>query len=117
VTLEFDAALAEFLEAATDGRRDRGRTDARAVPEDRDGESPHQRLSLETRRFVDARLKKDPSHSPKPGGPRGWEPIHYICYTSMAHDSPVRSAGLAAIARRSHRTRRRSEHPVSVAAS
>jgi len=36
----------------------------------------------------------------RPGGPRGWEPIYYVCYTSLAHDSPTRAAGLAAIARR-----------------
>jgi len=99
VTLEFDAALAEFLESS-DGRPPRpGRTDARAVPEDRDGESPHSacpwRLGVRGRA-----AQEDPSLATKPGGPRGWEPIHYICYTSMAHDSPVRSAGLAAIARR-----------------
>jgi len=99
VTLEFDAALAEFLEAATDGRRDRAERMLALYPRIATA-NLHTALVLGDSAFVDARLEKDPSLATKPGGPRGWEPIHYICYTSMAHDSPVRSAGLAAIARR-----------------
>jgi len=99
LTLEFDAALNEFLEAATDGRRDRAERMLALYPRIATA-NLHTALVLGDSAFVDARLKKDPSLATKPGGPRGWEPIHYICYTSMAHNSPVRSAGLAAIARR-----------------
>src|SRR6185503_16489007 len=42
----------------------------------------------------DARLAKDPTLANKEGGPRGWLPIHHICYTSLGSD------GLAGIARR-----------------
>ena len=99
VTLEFDAALAEFLEAATDGRRERAER-MLALYAKITTANFHTALVLGDSGSVDARLKKDPSLATKPGGPRGWEPIHYVCYTAMAHDSPVRSAGLAAIARR-----------------
>ena len=99
VTLEFDAALAEFLEAATDGRRDRAERMLTLYPKIATA-NLHTALVLGDANAVDARLERDPSLATKPGGQRGWEPIHYVCYTSMAHDSPQRSAGLAAIARR-----------------
>ncbi|HEY3222097.1 MAG TPA: ankyrin repeat domain-containing protein [Gemmatimonadales bacterium] len=99
VTLAFDAALAEFLEAATDGRRDRAERMLALYPKITTANF-HTALVLGDSGFVDARLEKDPSLATKPGGPRGWEPIHYVCYTSMTHDSAVRAAGLATIARR-----------------
>src|SRR5207247_1595271 len=99
VTLEFDAALAEFFEAATDGRRDRAERMLALYPRIANANF-HTMLVLGDASGVDARLEKDPSLATKPGGPRGWEPIHYVCYTSMAHDSPARATGLAAIARR-----------------
>src|SRR5690606_37998123 len=34
------------------------------------------------------------------GGPRGWEPLHYVCYTSITARSETREAGLIEIARR-----------------
>jgi len=99
VTLEFDAGLAEFLQAATDGRRDRAERMLELYPKVANANF-HTALILGDAAAVDARLEKDASLATKPGGPRGWEPIHYICYTAMAQDSPVRSAGLAAVARR-----------------
>ncbi len=99
LTLEFDAALAEFFEAATDGRRDRAERMLGLYPRIANA-NLHTALILGDAPAVDARLEKDPSLATKPGGPRGWEPIHYVCYTTMAHDSPARREGLAAIARR-----------------
>ncbi len=99
LTLEFDAALAEFFEAATDGRRDRAERMLGLYPRIASANF-HTALILGDAPAVDARLEKDPSLATKPGGPRGWEPIHYVCYTTMAHDSPARREGLAAIARR-----------------
>ena len=99
LTLEFDAALGEFLEAATDGRRDRADRMLTLYPTIATA-NLHAALVLGDANIVNARLERDPSLAMKPGGPRGWEPIHYVCYTAMAHDSPVRGAGLAAIARR-----------------
>src|SRR4029077_3102025 len=34
------------------------------------------------------------------GGQRGWEPLHYVCHTSLHRDHPARAEGLVAIARR-----------------
>src|SRR5881398_1172366 len=101
VTLEFDAAVNEFLEAATDGR---GRSAERilALHPGIGHANLYTALVLGDAPRVEARLQQDPSLATKPGGPRGWEPIHYVCYTAMAHDSPLpgRAVGLAAIARR-----------------
>src|SRR5947207_2263246 len=99
VTLEFDAAVDAFLEAATDERRDRAERILALHPKIA-GANFYASLVLGDADAVRARLERDPSLATKTGGPRGWEPIHYVCYTSMAHDSPERAAGLAAIARR-----------------
>jgi ankyrin repeat protein len=99
LTLEFDAALREFLEAATDGRRDRAERILVLHPKIATA-NLHTALVLGDADALSARLERDPSLATKSGGPRGWEPIHYVCYTSMAHDSPLRATGLAAIARR-----------------
>ena len=99
VTLEFEAAVDAFLEAATDERSDRAER-ILALHAAIAQANLHTALVLGDAAGVDARLDKDPSLALRAGGPRGWEPIHYVCYTVMAHDSPRRSAGLAAIARR-----------------
>ena len=99
VTLEFDAAVVAFLEAATDERSDRAERILALHPKIAMA-NLHTALVLGDANAVNARLERDPSLATKPGGPRGWEPIHYVCYTCMSHDSPVRAAGLAAIARR-----------------
>ena len=93
-TLEFDAAVTEFLEAATDGRRDRAERILALHPKIRTA-NLHTALVLGDARAVDARLAKDPSLATTAGGPRGWLPIHYICYTSVGS-----GPGLADIARR-----------------
>jgi len=101
LTLDFDAAVVQFLEAATDGR---GRSAERilALHPGIGHANLYTALVLGDAPRVEARLQQDPSLATKPGGPRGWEPIHYVCYTAMAHDSPLpgRAVGLAAIARR-----------------
>src|SRR5213593_4023716 len=101
VTLEFDAAVDAFLEAATDERRDRADRILALHPGIAKA-NLYTALVLGDAQAVNARLERDPSLATNPGGPRGWEPIHYVCYTSMAHDSPLpgRAVGLAAIARR-----------------
>src|SRR5213083_1576196 len=93
-TLEFDAAVTEFLEAATDGRRDRAERILALHPKIR-AANVYTALVLGDAGAVDARLTKDPSLATTPGGPRGWLPIHYICYTAVGSGD-----GLADIARR-----------------
>jgi ankyrin repeat protein len=93
LTLEFDAAIDQFLEAATDGRPDRAERILALDPKTRTANF-YTALVLGDAGAVDARLTKDPSLATTAGGPRGWLPIHYICYTSVG------SSGLADIARR-----------------
>src|SRR5205823_4926409 len=92
-TLEFAAAIREFLEAATDDRRDRAQRILALHPKIATANF-YTALVLGDAAAVDARLTKDPSLATTAGGPRGWLPIHYICYTSVG------SSGLADIARR-----------------
>src|SRR5438874_1430482 len=99
VTLEFDAAVNEFLEAATDGRGDRAGRILALHPKIA-AANLHTAIVLGDADAVQARLERDPSLAGKTGGPRDWQPIHYVCYTALAHDSPTRAEGLAAIARR-----------------
>ena len=99
VTLEFDAAVNEFLEAATDGRGDRAERILALHPKIA-AANLHTALVLGDADAVRARLERDPALATKTGGPRDWQPIHYVCYTALAHDSPPRAEGLAVIARR-----------------
>ena len=98
LTLEFDAAVDAFVEAATDERSDRAQR-ILALHSGIAKANLHTALVLGDAKAVDARLERDPSLATKAGGPRGWEPIHYVCYTVMAHDAPTRAEGLAVIAR------------------
>ena len=99
LTLEFGAATDGFIEAATDGRADRAErllalypTIARA--------NVYAALVLGDRDTVERRLAERPGLATERGGPRGWEPLHYVCYTSVGARSGSREAGLVAIARR-----------------
>src|SRR5262249_7041147 len=49
---------------------------------------------------VETRLVEDPALATTRGGPRQWEPLHYLCYTAGGARSTAREAGLVAIARR-----------------
>jgi len=99
VTLEFNAAVDAFIEAATDERRDRAERILTVHPGIAKA-SLYTALVLGDAGGVEARLAQDPSLARQAGGVRGWEPIHYVCYTSMAHESPARAQGLAVIAER-----------------
>lgn len=92
-TLEFDAAVTEFVKAATDERRARAERILALHPKIRTA-SFHTALVLGDADAVNARLTKDPSLATTTGGPRGWLPIHYLCHTVVG------SEGLAGIARR-----------------
>src|SRR4029079_172837 len=81
LTLEFGAAVDQFVEAATSGRADRAErllemqhAVARAIF--------HTELLLGDVAGVAARLARDGDLATAIGGPRGWQPLHYVCYTS-----------------------------------
>ena len=48
---------------------------------------------------VEARLREDPEAALAAGGVQNWEPLLYVCHTSLHHDSKERADGLVAIAR------------------
>ena len=49
---------------------------------------------------VDDRLRSHPELATQPGGPQNWEPLLYVCHTSMHKGDPARMEGLVTIARR-----------------
>jgi ankyrin repeat protein len=99
LTLEFAAAIAPFVEAATDGRTDRAERLLAQHPGIVRADF-HAALVAGDAEMVERRLAEDPRHAIARGGPRGWEPLHYVCYSSIGARGEAREAGLVAIARR-----------------
>jgi ankyrin repeat protein len=97
--LEFGAAADSFIEAATDGRADRAER-LLALHPGIARANFHAALVVGDAETVERRLAEDPRRSLERGGPRGWEPLHYVCYTSIGARSESREVGLVAIARR-----------------
>jgi ankyrin repeat protein len=98
LSLEFNAAADAFIEAATDGRADR----AERLLERHPGivrANFHAALVAGDADTVERRLAENPPRALERGGPRGWAPLHYVCYASIGARSESREAGLVAIAR------------------
>jgi ankyrin repeat protein len=98
VTLEFGVACDEFVQAATDGRRDRAER-LLALHPGIARANIYTALVLGDVEYVAARLARDSSLATAAGGVRKWAPLHYVCYTSLARDSAERERGLVAAAR------------------
>lgn len=98
-TLTLDDAIAQLVEAATDGRPDRA---ARllALHPAMPAADFYAALVVCDETAVDTWLAKRPALATTAGGPRGWEPLHYVCHTAMARGDDARAAHAAAIARR-----------------
>jgi ankyrin repeat protein len=99
LTLAFDAALEQFLEAATDGRGDRAERLLELHPSIA-AANLYTALLLGDATGVNAYLTDRPELALTAGGPRGWQPLHYVCYTSVGARTEAREQGLVAIARR-----------------
>lgn len=99
LTLQFGDAVREFIEAATDGRQDRADRLLRLHPGVA-GANFHVALVMGDAEHAIAALAKNPALARQAGGPRGWEPLHYVCHTSLHHGSTADPAGLVAIAGR-----------------
>jgi ankyrin repeat protein len=99
VTLEFGAAVISFIEAATDDRADRAER-LLALHPGTARATFHAALVVGEADMVERRLAEDPRQALERGGPRGWEPLHYVCHTSIGARTETREAGLVAIARR-----------------
>lgn len=98
LTLQFGDAVREFVAAATDGRKDRADRLLRLHPGIA-GANFHVALVMGDAERAIEWLASNPALARKPGGPRGWEPLLYVCHTSLGHHS-TRPEGLVAIARR-----------------
>jgi ankyrin repeat protein len=99
VTLELGAAVDAFVEAATDGRPERAERLLALHPGVAHA-TLHTALVLGDAAAAERRLAERPELATEPGGPRGWEPLHYVCHTSVAFGSATRSEGLVSIAKR-----------------
>jgi len=99
LTLEFAAAVDQFIEAATDGRADRAERLLALHPAIAHANF-HSALLVGDAPAVEARLADHPELATAPGGPRMWQPLHYVCYTSVGARSGTREEGLVTIARR-----------------
>jgi ankyrin repeat protein len=99
LTFEFSTALEQFIEAAT-GRRGERAARLFALHPGIAGANFYTALLLGDATAVDVRLAAEPSLATAPGGPRGWEPLHYVCHSTVAGAVPSREGGLVAISRR-----------------
>lgn len=99
LTLQLGDAVREFIEAATDGRKDRADRLLRLHP-GIVGANFHVALVMGDAERANAWLAKRPSLAHERNGPRGWEPLLYVCHTSLRHGSATEPGGLIAIARR-----------------
>lgn len=97
-TLDSDSAVREFIEAATDGRADRAARLLRLHPGIREA-GFHAALVLGDSRRAAQWLSENPQLAREPGGPRGWQPLLYVCHDSLSHDSVMDPGGLVDIAR------------------
>jgi ankyrin repeat protein len=99
LTFEFATAVDQFTEAATGGRRERAERLLKLHPAIA-GADFYSALLLGDAAAIDVRLAEEPALATAQGGPRGWEPLHYVCHSAVGGASPSREAGLVAIARR-----------------
>ena len=98
-TLTLDAAIDEFVRAASDGAAGRARRLLALHPGIATA-TLQAALVLGDAAAVEARLRDRPELATTPGGPQQWEPLLYVCHTCLHRDEPQRMDGLLTIARR-----------------
>ncbi|MEO8335168.1 MAG: ankyrin repeat domain-containing protein [bacterium] len=98
LTLGFDDAVREFIEAATDGRTSRAERLLALQPRIASA-SVYSALVLGDSVAVESHMATHPEFVRERGGPRHWEPIHYVCHTSLGATSATSATGVVAIAR------------------
>ena len=99
LALGLDAAVDQFIEAATEVRRDRAQRLLELHPGIANA-SFHAALVLGDLARVEARLARHPSLVTEQGGPREWPSLLYVCHTGLGFGTPGRAEGLVAVARR-----------------
>jgi len=98
-TMSFDAAVDEFIRCATGGAT--GRAERLLALHPRIASATlHTALVVGDAVAVENRLRDHPELVDRPAGPQNWEPLLYVCHTSLHKSVPARLDGLVAIARR-----------------
>ncbi len=98
LTLDFDGAVREFIEAATDGRASRAERLLTRQPRIASA-SVYSALVLGDSVAVESYVATHPEFVRERGGPRNWEPLHYVCHTSLGATTAARANGIVAVAR------------------
>jgi len=97
-SLDFTAAIDEFLRCATGGASARALRLLARFPAIAHA-NPYCELVLGDAEAAGERLRRHPEAATQAGGMQNWEPLLYVCHTSLHQDAPERAAGLVAIAR------------------
>lgn len=95
-TLEFGAAIDQFIEASSDDRPDRAER-LLALHPGIARANFYAALVVGDVETVERHVGESAPRAIERGGPRGWQPLHYVCYTSIGARSQSREAGLVAI--------------------
>jgi ankyrin repeat protein len=98
LTLEFDAAVDRFVEAATEVQPERAERLLQLHPRIATANFFTALLLGDTPR-VTSRLSDDATAAKVPGGARNWEPLLYLCHTSLAFGPDSRADGVVECAR------------------
>lgn len=99
LTLDFASAVDQFVDAATEVRPERAERLLRLHPNIARANF-HTALLLGEVDRVESHLRARPALASEPGGTRGWQPLHYLCHTSLKFGPDGREGRLADIARR-----------------
>ncbi len=97
-TLTFDAAVEEFVRCATGGAADRAERLLALYPAIATA-TLETALVLGDAAAFDGHVRARPIRTTEPIGVRRWQPLLYVCHTCLHRHTPVRAAGLVAIAR------------------
>ena len=117
LTLDFDAAAREFVEAATDGRSSRAERLLALHPRIAGASVLHGARSWATSRRSSRTSRSDRELVHERGGPRDWQPLHYVCHTSLGNSQRRERGRTRRDRATAARARRRREHALSLAAS
>ena len=98
MSLRFDAAVVQFIEAATEVQPARAERLLRLFPRITRA-TFHTALLLGDVADVERRLGERPALATESGGPRSWAPLLYLCHTSLQFGAATRRDGLVACAR------------------
>jgi ankyrin repeat protein len=98
LTLGFDDAARELVHAATDGRTSRAERLLALHPRIA-GANFYTALVTGDAAAVEKHLARRSTLAHERGGPRDWEPLHYVCHTSLGRTSTACADGIVAVAR------------------